>query len=178
MQNTTFRKVPTCGGGDCFFRALSIILYGNQSKHRQLRSDIVQYIFNHRESSMFAHISFSSDTRESVNDYCMRMSRSQQGRRHGEYADEFVIAAAAEYLKRPLHIISSEFTYQGIYGSSFSNAPMYMYYGANHFTALTTTPRKVTPYSRKKNNGHIHSAKFRRRSERLRNKNTDYRTFF
>ena len=147
MNQDSFRKIPTSGGGDCFFRALSIVLYNTQHNHRELRTRIVDYILEHRDDSLFAHIAFSTDGEcsESIDAYCKRMSKSQCGIRSGEYADEFIIAAASEYLKQPIHIISSEYTYRGVYGSQYTTLTVYIHYGHHHFTALSTSRTSLHP---------------------------------
>ena len=186
MKQPTFRKIPTNGGGDCFFRALSIVLYNNQSHHRELRTSIIKYISEHREISQFACLGFSTDAEESVDAYCKRMSKSQHGRHYGEYADEFVIVGASEYLKRPIHIISSGYTYRGMYGSKYNTPVIYIHYAKHHFTALSNglhrqIPR-VKPYTKTKKctmdtavRNQLHDP---RRSQRLQNKLINYTLYY
>lgn len=174
-----FHKIPTNGGGDCFFRALSIVLYQTQNQHRKLRKEIVSYISEHRDDAPFACIGFSTDTYETVDMYCKRMSRSQHGRHHGEYADEFVIVATALYLKRPIHIISSEYTYQGNYGAHFVGEPIYIHYAKHHFTALSVHPLKKPQHktvpSQPPSKTHTQG---QQRSRRLHNKHINYACYY
>ncbi|CAF1381764.1 unnamed protein product [Rotaria magnacalcarata] len=108
LSALNFCTIKIIGDGNCFFRAISHQLFGDETHHRRLRSDAISYIT--RNTSSFE--SFVSDEDTSIYDYISRMNKNYT------YADHLVIMATAsilnqniiihEYGKRPLLIPGSD----------------------------------------------------------------------
>ena len=79
------------GDGNCFFRALSVCLYGHENEHTTLRSSVA----NHLRATIVNVSSPDSDALlRAVADVA----------RDGSWVGEDVIAATAEYLQRIIHV--------------------------------------------------------------------------
>ncbi|CAF4003927.1 unnamed protein product, partial [Rotaria sordida] len=109
LKVLNLRTIAIIGDGNCFFRAISHQLFGNQTYHRRLRSDAITYI--RRNSSAFE--SFVSGEDNTIDDYIFRMKKENT------YADHLIIMATTtilnqniiihEYGKRPLLIPGSDY---------------------------------------------------------------------
>ena len=80
------RKVqPIIGDGNCFFRAISYIIYSSQEQHRMVRSNIVDYIA--KNSKKFSPYVITKKTiEERIANMCTP----------GEWATQVEIQAATE----------------------------------------------------------------------------------
>ncbi len=92
------RAVDVIGDGNCYFRAVSVCLYNNESCHLALRKSIVNHILE-LASTGNALPGVSMDVEDpSVRQELDRMMRS------GTWAGEDMIAATAAFLRRPVHV--------------------------------------------------------------------------
>lgn len=85
--------MPVQPDGNCFFRALSAVLYGHQEKHRELRNYLVHFISSHKE--MFRKFMFSVLPLE---EHLKKMAN------HGTWATHLEINAAACFLQIPIYV--------------------------------------------------------------------------
>ena len=46
-----FAHIPVRGDGNCFFRSISVWLYGSENGYERVRRDIIQYVQNRKASS-------------------------------------------------------------------------------------------------------------------------------
>ncbi|CAF4590297.1 unnamed protein product, partial [Rotaria sp. Silwood2] len=109
LRVLNLRKIKIIADGNCFFRAISHQLFGNQTYHRELRYYAITYIT--QNSAAFE--SFISNEDNTIYDYIIRMKRNKT------YADHLIIIATAsilnhniivhEYSKRPLLIPGSDY---------------------------------------------------------------------
>ena len=85
--------IPIQPDGNCFFRALSTVLYGHQEKHQELRNHLVHFISSHKE--MFRKFMFSELPLEG---HLKRLAN------HGTWATHLEINAAACFLQIPIYV--------------------------------------------------------------------------
>ena len=91
-------SVNVTGDGNCFYRALSFILHGNEDHHTELRRSIADHLTrNYKCIFNVSNIVTHADN-ISIEQHiqCMRLD--------GVWAGEEAILAAADFLKRELHI--------------------------------------------------------------------------
>ena len=98
LRDMCLMSVNVTEDGNCFYRALSFILHGNEDHHTELRRSIAdhltrnyKYIFN--VSNIVTHADNIS-----IEQHIQRM------RLDGVWAGEETILAAADFLKRELHV--------------------------------------------------------------------------
>ena len=87
------------GDGNCFFRALSKELLGDQQFHQNLRHIIVNFILNN--SLMFQSLLRSPENENdtiTIENHCTRMLQQ------GEFATEMEIQAVATFLQVPFYL--------------------------------------------------------------------------
>ena len=87
------------GDGNCFFRALSKVIYGSESSHQELRQAVVDLIEKYpREFEQFL------DNGTSVHDHIVSM------RQAGTWGTQVEIYAAATLLQRDIYVLSPDHT--------------------------------------------------------------------
>ncbi|XP_066601292.1 OTU domain-containing protein 1-like isoform X3 [Prorops nasuta] len=92
----TFRVHKIFGDGNCMFRAISHILWGNEDEHRSLRTIVVQHIQeNWREYSPFVMAEWSISDPQSYHDFMSSV---------GTFASELECTVATKIYKRNLSI--------------------------------------------------------------------------
>jgi hypothetical protein len=79
------------GDGNCFYRALSVSIYGHQNEHTALRKSIAQHVLKQSENS-------------TTMDYRALQRRALDIAKDGSWAGEDSILAAANFLQRPIHV--------------------------------------------------------------------------
>lgn len=129
--------VNVVGDGNCFFRALSVILYRNEDKHLWLREAIVQHVLQLADAD-HALPGINMD----VADQTVRQQLENQ-RIVGTWAGEDMIVAAADFLKRPVHIYtfttqtcSSPLVYSPVNGGTVSTPLCLAFYLPGHYKAV------------------------------------------
>ena len=102
------RAVDVIGNGNCYFRAISVCLYNNESGHLELRKSIVNHIIE-LASAGDALPGISMDVEDpSVRKGLDNMMQS------GTWAGKDMIAATAAFLRRPVHV----YTFTSVLGAS------------------------------------------------------------
>ena len=88
------------GDGNCYFRALSVCLFGHEGEHWLLRQNIVEQIST--PGSILAGVTISDDDlhSEAVRGHLAQLKKN------GTWAGEDIILATAIHLKRNIHIYS------------------------------------------------------------------------
>ena len=87
------RTINVIGEENCFFRAISVCVYGNQSRYKELRANVVSHILADRKK-IFARINFSKS-----GDNAIRKS-ADAIKLDGSWVGEDATLAAADYLRQ------------------------------------------------------------------------------
>ena len=87
--NRTYRTMPD---GNCFFRAITMYLTGNEDDHIQFRAMVVNHVQNNFES----YLNVSEKTDDEFSEYLTNMKKT----RH--WADTDIIIATSSFLKTPI----------------------------------------------------------------------------
>jgi hypothetical protein len=90
--------VDVTGDGNCFYRALSCTLHGNESQHAELRRLVADYLSQHH-ARIFKTSSDVAPAERALID-----QRVQRMRMNGVWVGEEAILAAADFLQRELHV--------------------------------------------------------------------------
>ena len=111
--------IPIQPDGNCFFRALSTVLYGHQEKHQELRNHLVHFISSHKE--MFRKFMFSELPLEG---HLKRLAN------HGTWATHLEINAAACFLQIPIYVCTQRtetlIYYWELYNPLFTELARYL----------------------------------------------------
>lgn len=102
--------------GNCFFRALSVCLYGDERQHGVLRQDIAKYTADFC-STIFADVCGSQ---ESVRDMIATTFQD------GTWPGDNIIKAAAYFLRREIHVFIALF-----------NSSPYIFYPESNYDNLS-----------------------------------------
>ena len=87
--NRTYRTMPD---GNCFFRAITMYLTGNEDDHIQFRAMVV----NHVQNNFVSYLNVSEKTDDEFSEYLTNMKKT----RH--WADTDIIIATSSFLKTPI----------------------------------------------------------------------------
>jgi hypothetical protein len=99
LASRKLQAVDVIGDGNCLFRALSVGLYGDESHHLQLRQDTATHLSLHYTSLFtMAGVSTADFDLDSVGSCVKRIQQANTE------AGEKSIVAAADFLRRPIHI--------------------------------------------------------------------------
>jgi hypothetical protein len=90
--------VDVTGDGNCFYRALSCTLHGNESQHAELRRLAADHLSLHHASIFKISSDVIPAERTSIDQRVQRM------RLNGVWVGEEAILAAADLLQRELHV--------------------------------------------------------------------------
>ena len=88
QQFSSRQRKQIAGDGNCFFRALSYILFGTEAEHKELRLTLADFISENKE--IFKDWSFEAD-----------FERHADVKRR--WATEVELKAASTYLQRPIY---------------------------------------------------------------------------
>ena len=98
LENYNLGIEETQGDGNCFFRAVSRMVYASDEYHLHVRSQAITYLSEHRDE--FEGF-ITNKYNNSINSYIQSMSQD------GHWADNLIIRATADALNIEIHIISS-----------------------------------------------------------------------
>ena len=98
LENYNLGIEETQGDGNCFFRAVSRMVYASDEYHLHGRSQAITYLSEHRDE--FEGF-ITNENSNSINSYIQSMSQD------GHRADNLIIRATADALKIEIHNISS-----------------------------------------------------------------------
>ncbi len=137
------KAVDTIGDGNCFYRAISSSLVGNQSQYMVLRHKIAQHLIDHGKY-IFLCAGITSNNDESI------LKSAVNVRRDGTWAGEDILLVAADYLKRPIHVYNANIKDSPrIYLPSqpCSDAPvMIAFYEPGHYVYVTHSGNVYSPH--------------------------------
>ena len=89
--------------GNCFFRAVSKYLTGNEDDHTQLRTMVVDHVHNNFRS----YLKVSEKTRSDFHGYLTNMKKTHcENQSH--WADTDIIIATSSFLKTPITCYSPQ----------------------------------------------------------------------
>jgi len=89
------RPLDVGGGGDCFFKSVSHLLYGDSSHHSEIRTAGIQYLRENPERFI------ESNTSTSWIQYLSNMSMQ------GTWADNIIIQAVADSMNLKINVVES-----------------------------------------------------------------------
>ena len=152
-------SINIIGDENCFFRALSIGFYSNQSAHTQLRSSITQHLVKH-SSDIFASAGFPLSDLASITKAATSIWQPN------EWAGEDIVLVAADFLQRGIYVyIACESISPLVYSPTLfrSTGPpiLLAFYKPGHYcglvqslpaisngqTAIVSLPVKITELS-------------------------------
>ena len=136
------KEIKVTGDGNCQFRALSYFLWGTESKHMEMRKQLVTWLYHNKE--LMADFAAATGA-PSWEHYCASMFRNMV------WGDHFTLVAAATLFKIRIVIVSSLRIEKGSPlnfitpqdGSDFTRTVHLLHYHENHFNALEPSGTKV-----------------------------------
>ncbi|QHB21754.1 vp80 [Artaxa digramma nucleopolyhedrovirus] len=75
MTTQIFTNVPMLGDGSCVFRSISYVLYGDQSRHAEVRNAVVEYILNNWDTYKYYLVKDNKRSYIDKNEYANEMSK-------------------------------------------------------------------------------------------------------
>ena len=118
------------GDGNCFYRAVSVSLYGDQNNYSTLRKSIANFIVSMQTGTSFADF-------ESLRQLAANVSKD------GTWAGEDVIVVTANYLQRQIHVYFASVTASPLkYSPQLATLPstlpiLIAFYEPGHYRAVT-----------------------------------------
>ena len=97
LNDYNLEMEETAGDGNCFFRAVSRMVYASGEFYLNVRSQVVEYLRNHWQ----VFEGFITNDYTSIDNYITLMSRDSR------WADNAIIRATSDALNIEIHIISS-----------------------------------------------------------------------
>ncbi len=127
--------------GNCFFRAVSVCVYGNESRHALLRHEVAQHIAGHSQT-IFA-------------DFCNEVASPSYYKMlaadvfaDGVWPGENVIKATADYFRRNLHVFTAASNTPLLYSPSTSSdlpSIFLAFYEPGHYKAVVSSSSSSAP---------------------------------
>jgi hypothetical protein len=151
--------VDVTGDGNCFYRALSYTLYGNESQHVELRRQVADHIYLHHARIFRTSSDITPAERASI-DQSVQLMRTNR-----VWAGEEAILAAADFLQRELHVfkyVTSVGTSPSVYapvsvsGSELCSPLRLAFFEPGHFQAVFSDTTPVARSARRRNH-HVRS---------------------
>ena len=92
----------TVGDGNCFFRALSLYLTGNEESHETLRAFIIDHMEHNKEQ-----LSINKQMGNQPSEFlayleCQKKTKGENKKDKSFWADDAVVIAASSFLKTPI----------------------------------------------------------------------------
>ena len=98
LRDMRLMSVNVTGDGSCFYRALSLILHGNEDHHTELRRPIADHLTRNYDCIFNVSNNVTQAGNFLIEQHIQRM------RLDGVWAGEEAILAAADFLQRELHV--------------------------------------------------------------------------
>lgn len=89
--------------GNCFFRAISEALYGQQDDHQEIRDTLINFIVSNKD----VFVKFIPSTAESIDKHLQRMQQK------GTWATHLEIFAATSLLQIPIYVAAKHWCTTG-----------------------------------------------------------------
>jgi hypothetical protein len=149
LRDSQLYTVDVRGDGNCFFRALSVSLYGNETHHEELRTSIGDHLL-HNYVSIFELAAHMMPT-----DYESARQCADNIRRNETWVGEDAILTAADFLQRDILIYisakNSPLIYSPASNSNVSSLPPIraVFYEPGHYCSVVvmTSQNDVTSCS-------------------------------
>ena len=134
LANKQLKAIDVQGDGNCFFRALSVSMYGHQNDHTKLRKAVARFM-----DIQAAEENHSLTDKEALRQRAVKISKD------GEWVAEDIILATANYLKRPIHVYMAGACSPQVYSPSSSvtseSMPlMVAFYEPGHYRSVALQP--------------------------------------
>jgi OTU-like cysteine protease len=100
LRNKGLHTTEVISDGNCFFRSVSVSLYGSQLRHTELRKSVAEHVLLNYEH-IFASAGVTSGDGEAARKCAESISKD------GTWAAEDAILATADYLQRDIIIFVS-----------------------------------------------------------------------
>jgi OTU-like cysteine protease len=97
LADRNLTSINVLGDGNCFFRAISVCLYGHEHEHAALRADIAKH-FEATAGGLASAMDIGPE------DYAELRKRAAIVGRDGEWAGEDVILTTSAFLQRDIHV--------------------------------------------------------------------------
>ncbi|SNX85365.1 uncharacterized protein MEPE_04074 [Melanopsichium pennsylvanicum] len=138
LQGTTNYRITSgyiAADDNCQFRILSKIIYGVQSSHRKVQSEVVQYLELHQEmvqailatKEVLQHPLMSEVVPLTVRTYLNKMAM------HGKWGDDATLSAAVSIYNLSLVIINPDGIYYEVNKIPKPQQWHALYYTGNHY---------------------------------------------
>lgn len=101
LRNKGLHATEVIGDGNCFYRAISVSLYGSQLRHAELRKSVAEHVLRNYER-IFVSAGVTSGDREAARKCAESISKDRT------WAAEDAILATADYLQRDIIIFVSQ----------------------------------------------------------------------
>ncbi len=139
------RTVSIIGDGNCFFRSISMCIYGDQSQHKELRNNVANHVLASGKE-IFTHVKDII-----LGDESIRKS-ADAIRVDCSWVGEDAILATADYLKRNISIflsstIVSPITYYPSSCTSVRPPVRVAFYEPEHYAAVVDSKFALMPDS-------------------------------
>ncbi|MES1920522.1 regulation of protein K48-linked deubiquitination, partial [Bonamia ostreae] len=109
--------------GNCLFRACSLLLFGTQERHPEIRKNAIIYMKDHEHY-------YKQFMSRNFDEYIK--SRSQIG----EWGDNYIISAISYYYKKSIHVYLKKQNTKTIVNPEFKKHISIMYSNGNHYDAI------------------------------------------
>jgi OTU-like cysteine protease len=124
--------------GNCLFRAISLCVHGQQSKHAELRSVVVHHLLQNADS-IFKSSCLSTE------DVSALRSHVQPLLMDGEWVGEECLLAAADFLRREVHVFVSAVNISPIVYSPAIEPALHQpialaFYEPGHYCSVSSVP--------------------------------------
>ena len=137
LRDMRLMSVNVTGDGNCFYRALSLILHGNEDHHTELRRSIADHLTRNYNCIFNVSDNLTHSGNISIEQHIQRM------RLDGVWAGEEAILAAANFLQRELHVfkyitsaVASPAVYTPASGSCLGSPLRIAFLEPGHFHAV------------------------------------------
>jgi OTU-like cysteine protease len=134
LSDKHLRPVDVTGDGNCFFRAISVSIFGNQLQHDVLRQCTARHM-SVNGIKIFKKANITSADKESV------LKSAHAINANGIWVGEDAILAAADYLKRDIHVFiaavrASPLIYSPLTTASDLSPIKVAFYEPGHYRAV------------------------------------------
>jgi hypothetical protein len=144
LSDRRLTSVNVASDGNCFYRALSLILHGSEDHHAELRRLVADHL-----SLNYVHVFNIMPTDYTSVEQCIQCMRQ-----NGVWVGEEAIVAAADFLQRELHIfkfVSSAGTSPSVYtpasGSCLGPPLGLAFFEPGHFHAVFNDATSGGPFN-------------------------------
>ena len=100
LQEKNLQSTDVGGDGNCFFRAVSVGLCGNQEQHAELRKSVAEHL-RKNHITIFAAANIKLSTSDSPTNIAAALEQPDT------WVDEIGVLATANYLQRPINFYSA-----------------------------------------------------------------------